>query len=137
MPSLLDDAYSTADVLSRIRPVMRRDGLDVQTLSGRERRSIAPPELPDPYDATAAMALGAVDVLGIPSAIAGLYSRDLRERMRGPQERYQEAAIVGSIPSLMAMPWARLSPAANPNAWRAGLFGLGVSHKPTSTSELD
>lgn len=121
----------------RQRQAIARALMDVPTLSGRERRQVQGPPPVDPVDASAAMALGAVDVMGIPSGLAGLYSPQVRDMIRGPQERNPGAAMVGALPSMMLFPWAKWGPQANPNAWRAGLFGLGVTHKPSSTSEID
>lgn len=60
-------------------------------------------------DVMAGAALGAVDVLGIPSAIAGrVFGPEVKNAMRGPQERNPNAAMVGAL----------LSPA---NAMAAGL----------------
>ena len=117
------------------RQRLARALMDVPTLSGRERRQVQAPAMPDPHDATAAMALGAVDVMGVPSGIAGLYNPALRDAMRGPQERNPEAAMVGSLPTTMMAPgWLSK---LDPRLLASGLFGIGMTHKATPTSEID
>jgi len=102
MPSLLDDSYTTADVLGLIRK--RAPAMPVYSLSGRERYGAKPPVAQDdPFEATKAMALGAVDFAQIPSAVAGLYSPDLQKAMRGPQDEYPAFALGGAALSTGAL----------------------------------
>lgn len=57
-----------------------------------------PPDGSDAGDALAAGALGAIDVFGIPSAIAGrVFGEDAKNAMRGPQERNPNAALTGAM----------------------------------------
>lgn len=61
-----------------------------------------PPDPSEAGDALAAGALGAVDVLGIPSAVAGrVFGPEVRDAMRGPQERNPNAAMAGAVLSPM------------------------------------
>lgn len=60
-----------------------------------------PPEPMSPsegLDMAAGFGLGAVDVLGIPSAIAGrVFGEDAKAAMRGPQERNPGASLMGAF----------------------------------------
>jgi hypothetical protein len=128
MPSLLDDAYSTADVVGRMRRRVPQ-GMPVQTLSGRERRSVEMPENPDAIEASKAMALGLLDVGGIPSTMAGMYSPELEAAMRAPQAAYPVAAMTGAIPGPAALARILAMVPRGLSALAGGTFGMTANSK--------
>lgn len=130
MASLLDDAYSTADVLSRLRR-RQPETMPVETLGGRERRSVMAPEYDDPIESTKALGLGVVSPAAM---LAGLYSPEVRQYMAHMQENYPAAYTVGNI----GTPYSAIANLLSrvPNGL-ALLGGLGLGMTANSKSEKD